>query len=158
MASDEVSTGLGREEAPRKGFQRIKPEVTISLLADVVVNAGSGWRPLILDDAGHNYSLPNGRLLLTEDASRVETLRNFTPKAASALLQKSGSQSEQSSNKQPVMKSLPAVEPSSAPKARDSNPASSPSDESASATTWSFIAVLMVAAPGLLWLLFKRRP
>lgn len=82
VALDEVETGLGSREAPRQGFQRIKPDVTISLLADVVANADLGWRKLILDEVGHNYGLPNGRLLLTEDAPRVEALRNFTPQVA----------------------------------------------------------------------------
>ncbi len=155
-ALDEVSTGLGRVEAPRPGFQRIKPDVTISLLADVVANADSGWRPLILDDAGHNYSLPNGRLLLTEDAPRVESLRNFTPKAAFAALHKSEPQSDQSSNKPPTTSSLPIVKPPSTAKAPEAKPSTS-SEEPTSSTPWSVVAVLIVAASGLLWLLLKGR-
>jgi hypothetical protein len=155
-ALDEVSSGLGSKEAPRQGFQRIKPDVTISLLADVVADADSGWRPLILDDAGHNYSLPNGRLLLTEDAPRVESLRSFTPKAAFAALQKSEPQSEKSSNKPPVTSTLPIVRPAPPPNASAAKPVAA-SEEPTSSTSWSIIVVLIVAALGLLWLVLKRR-
>jgi hypothetical protein len=142
---DEVSVGLGAEQAPRQGFQRIKPQVTISLLADIVANADSGWRPLILDDAGMNYKLPNGRLLLTEDASRVEALKSFTPKAALIALQKSNPSSEQSPDKSPTTSSLPIVQP----------PA--PSEKPTSSPPLSIIVVMIAAAGGLLWLLLKRR-
>jgi hypothetical protein len=155
-ALDEVSSGLGSKEAPRQGFQRIKPDVTISLLADVVADADSGWRPLILDDAGHNYSLPNGRLLLTEDAPRVESLRSFTPKAAFAALQKSEPQSEKSSNKPPTTGTLPIVKPAPPPNASEAKPVAA-SEAPTSSTPWSVIVVLIVAATGLLWLLVKKR-
>ncbi len=42
-------------------------------------------------------------------------------------------------------------------KTPEAKPASTPSDEPASSTPWSIIAVLIVAAAGLLWLLLKRR-
>ena len=155
-ALDEVSSGLGSKEAPRQGFQRIKPDVTISLLADVVADADSGWRPLILDDAGHNYSLPNGRLLLTEDAPRVESLRSFTPKTAFAALQKSEPQSEKSSNKPPTTSTLPVVKPSPTPKPPEAKP-KAVNEEPTTSTPWSIIVVLIVAATGLLWLLVKKR-
>lgn len=153
---DEIKVGFEHKAAPREGFQSIKPDVTISLLADVVADADSGWRPLILDDAGNNYSLPNGRLLLTEDAPRVESLRSFTPKAAFAALQKSEPQSEKSSNKPPTTSTLPIVKPSPMPKALETMP-STPREEPTSSTPWSVIAVLIVAAIGLLWLLVKKR-
>lgn len=102
VAYDELTSGLGNEEAPRLGFQRIRPEVKISLLADIVANADAVWRILVLDEAGHNYSLPNGRLLLTYDAPRVESLRRFTPKAALAALQEAYLKSEPSSNNEPT--------------------------------------------------------
>ena len=89
VAFEEVSIGLERQKSPRQGFQMIKPKVFISLLADVVANPAVAWRPLILDDAGLNYSLPNGRLMLTEDAPRMEQLRKFTPTQALAILSKS---------------------------------------------------------------------
>jgi hypothetical protein len=155
-ALDEVSVGLGAEEAPRQGFQRIKPQVTISLLADVVANADSDWRPLILDDAGRNYNLPNGRLLLAEDAIRVEALKSFTPNAALTALQRSDPQSEQPPDKSPMTSSLPIVQPSAPKKALEAKP-STASDEPTSSTPWSIIVVLIVAALGLLWLLLKRR-
>jgi hypothetical protein len=153
---DEVSAGLSIQKPPRKGFHRIKPDVTISLLADVVSNADSDWRQLILDDAGNNYSLPNGRLLLTEDMPRVDTLRNFTPDAAFAALQESETQSEQSSNKPPTAKNLPIVDPPPIQKTPEARPSTS-SEEPASSTQWLLIALLLVAAIGMLWLLLKRR-
>ena len=154
-ALNEVKTGLGREASPRQDFQRIKPDVMISLLADVVANVESGWRPLILDDTGHNYSLPNDRLLLTEDVPRVEALRNLTPSAALETLQKSDSESEQLPNKLPATSSLQIVLPPTS-KAPEAKPAPMPIDKPGSSTPWSMIVVLIVAAIGLLWFLLKK--
>lgn len=50
---------------------------------------------------------------------------------------------------------LQAPEPKKAPEAKPTT--SAPNDEPASSTPWSIIVVLIVAAGGLLWLLFKRR-
>jgi hypothetical protein len=155
-ALDEISAGLSNEESPRQGFQRIKPQVTISLLADVVANADSRWRPLVLDEAGINYSLPNGRLLLAEDASRVDTLKNFTPNAALETLQKSDSESDQLPNKLPATSSLPIVQPPTS-KAPEAKPAPMPIEKPGPSTPWIIIVVLIVAAIGLLWLLLKNR-
>jgi hypothetical protein len=155
-ALDEVKTGLGREDSPRQDFQRIKPDVMVSLLADVIANPESGWRPLILDDAGHNYGLPNDRLLLTEDAPRVEALRNFTPSAALETLQKSDSESAQLPNKLPATNSLQIVLPPTS-KASEAKFAPIPIEKPDSSTPWIIIVVLIVAAIGLLWLLSKNR-
>lgn len=119
VAYDELTSGLGAEEAPRLGFQRIRPEIKISLLADIVANADAVWRMLVLDEAGHNYSLPNGRLLLTDDATRVESLRKFTPKAAFAALQEAYPKSDPQSNDKPTSVS-PSEKANERPKKRES--------------------------------------
>lgn len=150
---DEVNTGLGREEAPRQGFQWIRPDVTISLLADVVTNADKGWRPLILDEAGHNYGLPNGRLLLTEDVPRVEQLRSFTPKAALEALLKSNFQTDSPSNKQTTSSGSPTVKSSPT----SENPTIPPASAKSHELPWSIVMVILVAALGLLWFLRKKR-
>lgn len=52
----------------------------------------------------------------------------------------------------------PLVQPSAPKKAPETKPDATPtSEEPASSTPWSIIVVLIVAATGLLWLLFKRR-
>jgi hypothetical protein len=51
---------------------------------------------------------------------------------------------------------LPTLKPAPTPKALEGKP-SQPSDESTSSTPWSVMAVLVVAAIGLLWLLLKGR-
>ena len=153
---DEVIAGLGREDPPRQGFQRVKPDVSISFLADVVANGDLGWRPLILDDAGNNYSLPNGRLLLTEDAPLIEALRDFTPKAAFAAMQKLQAQSGQPSKNSPMPSGLPNVRSSSTPMA-DEATTSTPSEKPSSSTPRSVVALLIGAAIVLLLWLLKIR-
>lgn len=51
----------------------------------------------------------------------------------------------------------PMVQPATPKKATEAKPASTPSEEPASSTPWSVIALLIVAAIGLLWLLVKKR-
>jgi len=85
---EEVAIGLESGFPPRGGFQRFKPSVQICLLADIVSNENPTWRPLVLDEQGSNYGLPNGRLLLTEDAARKTTLSNFTPNDAFLAIEK----------------------------------------------------------------------
>lgn len=155
---EEVNVGLERREPPLPGFQRIKPSVTVCLLADVVSGDAASWRELIIEDGKGNYDLPNGRLLLTEDAPRVETLRSFTPTAALAALQKSDPQSEQPPSKSPTTNSLPIVQPPAPKKSPEAKPTvPAPSKEPTSSTPWSVIVVLIIAATGLLWLLVKNR-
>jgi hypothetical protein len=53
---------------------------------------------------------------------------------------------------------LPSVQPPTPTKSPEAKPSTSPpSEEPASSTPWSIIAVLIVAAIGLLWLLVKKR-
>ena len=160
VALDEVSAGLGTQESPRQGFQRIKPQVTISLLADVVANPNSSWRPLVLDDTGENYKLPNGRLLLTEDVSRVEALRNFTPNAALAILQKPDPQSEQHANRSSTTSSMPIVQSSAPEKAADNMRVTEPlREEPTSLMPWPWIigAILLLAVASGVLLKLRRK-
>lgn len=54
-------------------------------------------------------------------------------------------------------KPLPLVQPPAPKKALEAKPASTQSEEPTSSTPWSVVAVLIVAATGLLWLLVRNR-
>jgi hypothetical protein len=56
-----------------------------------------------------------------------------------------------------AQKSSPAIQPPAPKKAPEAKPTSAPSEEPASSTPWSVVAVLIVAATGLLWFLVKKR-
>lgn len=158
VSLDEIKVGFARETAPRQGFQRIKPSVKVCLLADVVSGDDTVWRELIIEDGKDNYDLPNGRLLLKEDTSRIEALKSFTPNAALKALQKSNPPTEQSPNKSPRTSSLPVVQPSAPKKAPEAKPTSqTTSEELPSSTPWSIIAVMTVVVLGLLCLLVKNQ-
>jgi hypothetical protein len=58
---------------------------------------------------------------------------------------------------QPPPAATPAVIQPPAPKQPKLKPTATPSEEPTSSSPWSIIIVLIVAALGLLWLLFKRR-
>lgn len=154
-SADEVSLGLEHGEPPRPGFRQFKPEAKICLLADIASNADPKWRPFALDANGDNYGLPNGRLLLSEDASRKVELNNFTPRDALLAIEKSkvarqpkpkaSRESDTISNQIAQTKAKGESEPTAQ---RDSMPTTS---------VWSWITAICLVM-FVAWVMFKKRP
>lgn len=152
---NEVALGLERGSPPRAGFQRLEPQVKICLLADISSIANPSWRPLVLDEQGSNYGLPNGRLLLTEDTTRKTELSKFTPNDALLAIEKSREQKEpkprnfHEPDETPSRRLLPMLKPDSKQ--------TTPHGSTPAALFWPWIAgtcLVMLAA----WVMFKNRP
>jgi len=95
------------------------------------------------DDFAARYGSDNGKLVL---AAIDAELAKVTPPNSSAVDAPSTSTT-----------SLPSAKPSSTPKAPEAKAVTTPTEEPTSSTPWSVVAVLIVTAFGLLWLLVKNR-
>ena len=96
------------------------------------------------DDFAARYESDNGKLVVTAiDAE----LAKVTPPKSSAVDAPSTS----------TTTSLPSAKPASPPKAPEAKAVTTPAEQPTSSTPWSVVAVLIVAAFGLLWLLVKNR-
>jgi hypothetical protein len=152
---NEVALALEHGSPPKAGFQRLKPQVKICLLADIASIANPSWRPLVLDEQGSNYGLPNGRLLLTEDTARKTELSKFTPNDALLAIGKSREQKVpkprnfHEPDETPSRRLLPMLKPDSKQTtSHESTPV---------ALFWPWIAgacLIMLAA----WVMLKHRP
>lgn len=88
------------------------------------------------------------QVLLRDNPSRWLSQLNPTP---------TQSTTQSATNRPTPNVSTLSVHPSALSKAPETKPAPTPGEEPTSSTPWSVVAVLVVAATGLLWLLVKKR-
>ncbi len=112
-------------------------------LAASVNPSGSGLAKQMRDDFASRYSSENGKLVL---AAIDAELAKVTSRKSAAV----GAPSTSTST------SLPSEKPSPTPKEQEAK-SPTPSEAPTSSTPWSLVAVFIVAAIGLLWLLLKNR-
>lgn len=86
VSHEEVTNGMGGSVPPKKGFYFFRPVVSIATLYDLLNHGTKAWKRFSLAEDGSNYSLPEGKLLLSADADRRNDFSNFTPEIALALL------------------------------------------------------------------------
>ncbi|MCB1207152.1 MAG: hypothetical protein KDN18_23070 [Verrucomicrobiae bacterium] len=128
------------------------PKLQAILLADYLTNPGAKWSDvteLKLDSSDTYY--------LEEDKERAEKNTAFTPQAALSQLGIGQPtpihQAEVNQSEQAASPSIP--QQSAATKAKE--PPLTPNDETPSPTRRPFVAVVIVAVLGLLWVLLKKR-
>jgi hypothetical protein len=132
-----------------------KPILEVMLLADYLTNEDATWHvvPEWRSNSANYYHRP-------EDAIRINELSGFTPQVAMSLLGAAQPDALTAPNSKlltPKQVQTPIVTSSPVPKIPEIKPAPTSSDKATSSTEWSIIAVLIVAAIGLLWLFLKKR-
>ncbi len=144
---------LGQESwGERQGLGRIiAPNVSMMLFAEYLTDPASQWR-------AYDPKLPaNAQHQQDQERIRMDAASGFTPEHAAKLvagLEPSTDAKNGDVSRQRTI--IPPLAPSKKSKLTQA-PHPAPNMEPTSSTPWSVIAVLIVAAIGLLWLLVEKR-
>jgi hypothetical protein len=98
-------------------------------------------------------NMPDSRQIVASEKYRSSLLAALNPSPKNTT----GTAKPQTTETTPAPKPPPVVQPPAPKKTPETRPALMPSEAPASSPPWSIIAVLIVAAIGLLWLLLKNR-